>query len=134
MTLGGFVLAAAVIPIVRALARHYGAVASPRTDRWHAKPTAMMGGIGEALSRIVTMLRSRGIEVRLVIAPYHHSVNVDLHEILRDIRMHVPDAPVLNYADAIENYEYFADGVHMNMNGSEVFLQMLLRDGVLATH
>src|SRR5947199_5079343 len=40
-----FAAAAAATPIVRALARRFGAVAMPRKDRWHRKPTAMMGGI-----------------------------------------------------------------------------------------
>ncbi len=32
-------------PVVRAGARRWGAVARPRSDRWHSKPTALMGGI-----------------------------------------------------------------------------------------
>jgi UDP-GlcNAc:undecaprenyl-phosphate GlcNAc-1-phosphate transferase len=40
-----FAAAALVTPIVRAIARRFGAVAMPRTDRWHRAPTAMMGGI-----------------------------------------------------------------------------------------
>jgi UDP-GlcNAc:undecaprenyl-phosphate GlcNAc-1-phosphate transferase len=37
-------LAAALTPLVRALARRTGMVAKPRGDRWHKKPTAMLGG------------------------------------------------------------------------------------------
>jgi UDP-GlcNAc:undecaprenyl-phosphate GlcNAc-1-phosphate transferase len=40
------VLAAAFTPMVRALARRLGVVARPKADRWHSKPTAMMGGLG----------------------------------------------------------------------------------------
>ncbi|MDT4969312.1 MAG: UDP-GlcNAc:undecaprenyl-phosphate/decaprenyl-phosphate GlcNAc-phosphate transferase [Acidobacteriota bacterium] len=40
-----FVLALAVTPIIRALARRWGIVARPKTDRWHKKPTAMLGGV-----------------------------------------------------------------------------------------
>jgi UDP-GlcNAc:undecaprenyl-phosphate GlcNAc-1-phosphate transferase len=32
-------------PLVRMLARRYGMVAKPKADRWHRKPTAMMGGV-----------------------------------------------------------------------------------------
>ncbi len=32
-------------PVVRSLARHFGVVARPRSDRWHKRPTALMGGI-----------------------------------------------------------------------------------------
>ncbi len=40
-----FVLALGLTPVVRALARRWGMVAQPKTDRWHKKPTAMLGGI-----------------------------------------------------------------------------------------
>ena len=40
-----FGLAVVLTPLVRALARRWGAVAAPKADRWHKKPTAMMGGI-----------------------------------------------------------------------------------------
>ena len=40
-----FVLALVLTPVVRMLARRYGAVATPKTDRWHKRPTAMLGGI-----------------------------------------------------------------------------------------
>ncbi|MEA2163611.1 MAG: UDP-GlcNAc:undecaprenyl-phosphate/decaprenyl-phosphate GlcNAc-phosphate transferase [Thermoanaerobaculia bacterium] len=37
--------AAIVTPIVRALARRFGSVAMPKSDRWHRQPTAMLGGV-----------------------------------------------------------------------------------------
>ena len=40
-----FLLALILTPLVRALARRYGFIAVPKTDRWHKKPTAMLGGI-----------------------------------------------------------------------------------------
>ena len=46
----------AVTPIVRAVARRLGLVARPKTDRWHKKPTAMMGGVGMWLAVVVTWL------------------------------------------------------------------------------
>ena len=45
MAFTAFALAVIFTPIVRATARRFGAVAAPRADRWHARPTAMMGGI-----------------------------------------------------------------------------------------
>jgi hypothetical protein len=73
---------------------------------------------------------ARGIDVKLVIAPYHPSVMVDMNEIVQGVERHVPGARVLNYADAIPESRYFADGVHMNADGSDLFLRMLVRDGV----
>jgi hypothetical protein len=94
-------------------------------ERWH--PHSHPENVA-ALARIVRMLRARGIEVRLVIAPYHRATGVDVSDLLRDMS---PIAPVSNYADAIEESRYFSDTVHMNLDGSEQFLGMLYRDGCL---
>ncbi|HXT63871.1 MAG TPA: hypothetical protein VN696_12615 [Pyrinomonadaceae bacterium] len=51
-----FALALALTPLVRLLARSRGLVAKPKTDRWHKKPTAMLGGLGIWLAVIVTYL------------------------------------------------------------------------------
>src|SRR6201988_4960222 len=51
-----FCLALILTPLVRALARRYGFVAVPKTDRWHKKPTAMLGGVAIWLSVVVTTL------------------------------------------------------------------------------
>jgi UDP-GlcNAc:undecaprenyl-phosphate GlcNAc-1-phosphate transferase len=50
------VLALVLTPVVRALARRWGVVARPKTDRWHKKPTAMLGGTAVFLSVLVTYL------------------------------------------------------------------------------
>jgi UDP-GlcNAc:undecaprenyl-phosphate GlcNAc-1-phosphate transferase len=51
-----FALALGLTPVVRRLARHWGLVAQPKADRWHNKPTAMMGGLAVFLTVIVTYL------------------------------------------------------------------------------
>src|SRR2546429_2405139 len=43
-------LALALTPLVRTLARRRGFVAKPKADRWHRKPTAMLGGVAIFLS------------------------------------------------------------------------------------
>ena len=43
-----FVGVCALTPLVRALARRWGIVARPKVDRWHKKPTALLGGIAIA--------------------------------------------------------------------------------------
>jgi len=45
IAISAFAAAAAATPIVRAVARRFKAVALPRNDRWHRRPTAMMGGV-----------------------------------------------------------------------------------------
>lgn len=52
----GLALCAAATPAVRALARRFGIVAAPKADRWHKKPTAMLGGVAIFLAVITTVL------------------------------------------------------------------------------
>lgn len=51
-----FCLALVLTPLVRAFARRFGFVAVPKTDRWHKKPTAMLGGIAIWLSVVAVCL------------------------------------------------------------------------------
>ena len=51
-----FALAVALTPVVKVLARRFGFVAVPKTDRWHKKPTAMMGGVAIWLAVILTIV------------------------------------------------------------------------------
>jgi len=47
-------LALALTPLVQMAARSYGMVATPKTDRWHKKPTAMFGGVAIWLSVVLS--------------------------------------------------------------------------------
>jgi UDP-GlcNAc:undecaprenyl-phosphate GlcNAc-1-phosphate transferase len=49
-------LSLALTPAVRVLARRVGMVAKPKIDRWHKKPTALLGGVGVFLSVTLTYL------------------------------------------------------------------------------
>lgn len=51
-----FALALALTPVVRRLARHWGMVAQPKADRWHNKPTAMLGGLAIFLTVAIAYL------------------------------------------------------------------------------
>jgi UDP-GlcNAc:undecaprenyl-phosphate/decaprenyl-phosphate GlcNAc-1-phosphate transferase len=51
-----FCLALVLTPLVRAFARRFGFIAAPKTDRWHKKPTAMLGGVAIWLSVVITTL------------------------------------------------------------------------------
>ncbi|MGH9874548.1 MAG: hypothetical protein ACRD9S_18995 [Pyrinomonadaceae bacterium] len=48
------VLALGLTPVVQIVARRYGMVATPKTDRWHKKPTAMLGGVVIWLAVVVS--------------------------------------------------------------------------------
>src|SRR5215211_913974 len=51
-----FCLALVLTPLVREFARRFGFVAKPKIDRWHKKPTAMLGGVAIWLSVVITSL------------------------------------------------------------------------------
>lgn len=51
-----FALVVVLTPLVRALARRWGVVARPKSDRWHSKPTAMLGGVPIWLAVMVVYL------------------------------------------------------------------------------
>lgn len=51
-----FGLALVLTPLVRAFARRIGLVATPKSDRWHKQPTAMLGGLAIWLSVVITYL------------------------------------------------------------------------------
>lgn len=51
----------AVMPFVIKLAKYKGWVVFPRNDRWHKKPTALMGGIGIFVAFTITMACVGGI-------------------------------------------------------------------------
>jgi UDP-GlcNAc:undecaprenyl-phosphate GlcNAc-1-phosphate transferase len=51
-----FVLALVSTPLVAALARGFGVIAKPKMDRWHKKPTAMLGGVAIWISVLIPIL------------------------------------------------------------------------------
>jgi UDP-GlcNAc:undecaprenyl-phosphate/decaprenyl-phosphate GlcNAc-1-phosphate transferase len=54
--LAAFGLVLVSTPLVRAVARRYGAVAPPREDRWHRQPTALLGGVAIFLATMTATL------------------------------------------------------------------------------
>lgn len=62
-----FCLALVLTFLVRAFARRYGFVAVPKTDRWHKKPTAMLGGLAIWLSVVITSI---GLSLQTVYGKY----------------------------------------------------------------
>ena len=49
-----FALALILTPLVRAFARRFNFIAAPKSDRWHKKPTAMLGGAVVWLSVMIS--------------------------------------------------------------------------------
>ena len=52
----GLLASVALTPAVRALARRGGIVAKPKSDRWHTRPTAMLGGVAIAIAVLGSLL------------------------------------------------------------------------------
>jgi len=48
------ILALALTPLIQLVARRYGMVATPKSDRWHKKPTAMFGGVAIWLAVVIS--------------------------------------------------------------------------------
>ena len=51
-----FFASLALTPAAGALARRIGAVAKPKSDRWHTRPTAMLGGVAIVIAVVGTLL------------------------------------------------------------------------------
>lgn len=51
-----FLLSLIATPLVRLLAIKYGFISYPRADRWHKRPTALLGGIGIYLATAISVL------------------------------------------------------------------------------
>src|SRR6187455_1717484 len=59
--LSAFAVSLVLVFVCRAGARRFGYTAQPRGDRWHKRPTALLGGVGIALTVILLQLASAPI-------------------------------------------------------------------------
>ncbi len=50
------ILTLILTPLVRALARRWGVIDRPKSDRWHRQPTALLGGIAFAVPIVIVRL------------------------------------------------------------------------------
>jgi UDP-GlcNAc:undecaprenyl-phosphate/decaprenyl-phosphate GlcNAc-1-phosphate transferase len=58
-----FALSAGLVPLCKLLAFRLGYLSAPRIDRWHRKPTALLGGIAIAASTLVVQAVVAGANV-----------------------------------------------------------------------
>ena len=87
-----------------------------------------------ALVRSVGRVRSEGIQVRFVIAPFlpaYQRKLVNLDEWKRSLEQQI-GAPIMDYSDAIADTRDFGDLRHLNFAGSQLLLNRLLKDGVFS--
>jgi hypothetical protein len=93
-------------------------------------PLVPVAGNAAVLGRMVRTLRARGIEVRLIAAPYAPNKLPSNAAGFASLIAQQTGEPVLDYVGAIDDLDDFADTVHLNERGSRTFLAMLVRDGV----
>lgn len=62
-----FMLSLVLVPACRVLALKYGYVARPRVDRWHGRPTALLGGVGIAVTVLVLHMVAVGFSAAPVL-------------------------------------------------------------------
>ncbi len=87
-----FCLGTILTIVVRKLARQFGVVAQPRKDRWHQKPTALLGGIAICAAFLVSAgIFSNQISARAypIIASAFMLAIVGLIDDLREIKPYI---------------------------------------------
>lgn len=127
-----------------------------RTDQtwgnfYTASPTLVAATVGEppwriatrednlaALARMVTLLKVRGIPVRLFIAPYlpqhgAHLANLDAFVSLISARTGGA-LRVWSFANVIQNPSFFGDRIHLNVAGTDSLLDQMRRQGFFGTN
>ena len=67
LAISAFCLSAAATPLVRRFARSHGFVAQPRPDRWHKRPTALLGGVAVYVAIVTPLLFSAASGGKLLI-------------------------------------------------------------------
>jgi hypothetical protein len=83
-----------------------------------------------ALSRMVRELRGRGIEVRLILAPYRPRPR-NMNE-FASVVAQTAGLPIWDYGSALSDPDSFADSIHLNEQGSRELLMKMKNDGVFA--
>ncbi len=83
-----FALALAITPVVRAVAHRRGLVVRPRDDRWHRRPTAMLGGVAifAAVAAALLPVALRQPQVLLVLGASAFLFLVGLVDDLRPLK------------------------------------------------
>ena len=86
----------------------------------------------DALERLTAMLRSEGIEYRLVIAPYLPAYRPKIENFDAFVRAvsEAADAPVWDFSNALTQTDAFADRVHPNRTGARLLVPILIERGL----
>lgn len=85
-----------------------------------------------SLAEIVKLAQSKGTEVELVVAPFlpnYHSALYNLDAYIQEVEKNT-GLQVHNYGNAIQDSKLFGDYFHINVFGSEKFVDQMHQDGL----
>lgn len=87
----------------------------------------------EELKAIIKIAQKNGSEVKLTVTPYyppfrHHMKGLD--QFIAAVEEHT-QLPVHDYSNALSDYKFFGDYMHINKDGSKSLIQLLQQDGIL---
>lgn len=85
-----------------------------------------------SLAEIVKLAQSKGTEVELVVAPFlpnYYKALYNLDDYIKEVEKNT-GLKVHNYANAIEDNKLFGDYFHINVFGSEKFVDQMHQDGL----
>ena len=89
----------------------------------------------QALRRICEELLRRNIQPKLMIGPYlpdYRMQVANFDELLSTLRSTVPaGVEIIDMSNTVSELSFFADRVHLNHDGAEVFAKMLVQRGVV---
>lgn len=116
-------------PVVRAVARRGGVIAAPRSDRWHARPTAKAGGVAIFLAMLISLpLVQLGRPSLILVAP---SIGLFVLGLIDDLRPIAPFHKLLGQTIAAAAVVYYGDPISITAwNSVNVLVTMLWIVGV----
>ncbi len=86
----------------------------------------------ESLKEIVALAQSKGTEVELIIAPFlpnYRKAMYNLTDYIIEVERRT-GLKVKNYSSSIQDPKFFGDYFHINVFGSEKFIDILHKDGI----
>lgn len=85
-----------------------------------------------SLTKSVKLAQSKGTEVILVVAPFlpnYHKALYNLDTYIQEVEKNT-GLKVNNYSEAIQDPEFFGDYFHINIYGSEKFVELMHQDNL----
>ncbi len=84
------------------------------------------------LRQMVSVAKSKGTKVKFIVGPYFPDYAKKLSNLqnLIDTTQQVTGIPVLDFSNALQRKDFFADYQHPNLKGSKAYIQLLKEAGI----